>query len=269
MNKKVVSDLFSIVRQQNPLVHHITNVVTINDCANVTLAIGASPVMATSVEEVEEMVQLANALVLNIGTIQQETFSAMLLAGKVANEKGIPVVLDPVGVGATSFRKRVAQELLQQVKVSVIRGNASEVESLIGGQGITRGVDSGDVSMDREELAEQAARLFSCIVVVSGKEDIVSNGVKTVLIKNGDIWLTNVTGTGCMTTSLIGCFSAVTDDYFASSIAGMSVMSLAGERAKKYLPEGAGIGHFKVRVIDEIFGMNEVTWGKEVAIVET
>lgn len=268
MDKQVVSNLFSHIRSRNPLVHHITNVVTINDCANITLAIGASPVMATSVEEVEDMVRLANALVLNIGTIQAETFSAMLLAGKAANKIGIPVVFDPVGVGATPYRKKVANELLQQVKISVIRGNASEVNSLIGGNEGTRGVDAVEITMDRHKLAERAANLFSCVVVVSGKVDVVSNGIKTVQIENGDTWLTKVTGTGCMTTSLIGAFVGSTNDYFSASIAGMSTMSIAGERAKNSLPEGAGIGQYKVKLMDEIFHMNECIWAKEVSIHE-
>lgn len=269
MNKSVVSNLFSRLREKNPLVHHITNIVTVNDCANVTLAIGASPVMANSVEEVEEMVQLANALVLNIGTIQAEIFTAMILAGKVANEKGIPVIFDPVGVGATAYRRRIAKELIQKVKISVIRGNASEMYSLIRENGRTRGVDSTDISLDRKILAEKVANLFSCIAVISGETDIVSNGLETVQITNGDHWLTKVTGTGCMTTSLIASFTGTTADYFSASIAGMSVMSLAGERAKKSISEEDGIGHFKAQLMDEISHMNEEVWGKEVSIIET
>lgn len=269
MNRKVVSGLFSLVRSRNPLVHHITNMVTINDCANVTLAIGASPVMATSVEEVEDMVQIANALVLNIGTIQAETFSAMLLAGKAANKKGIPVIFDPVGVGATTYRKKVAGELLEKISVAIIRGNASEIDSLIGGKGKTRGVDAGDNSLDSKELAMKAANLFSCVVIVSGKIDIVSNGKEIVQIENGDTWLTKVTGTGCMATSLIASFAGTTDDYFSASIAGMSTMSLAGERARRKLYEGAGIGQFKVKLMDEIFQLDENIWGKEVSILES
>ena len=170
MTKEKVTALISTIRKQNPLVHHITNVVTINDCANVTLAVGASPVMATSVHEVEEMVQLADALVINMGTIQDEGFKAMILAGKAANEKGIPVIFDPVGVGATAFRKEKSEELLKQVDVTVIRGNASEVASLIGGTSKTRGVDSGELTINRQELADNAAVLCSGVVVGSGRK---------------------------------------------------------------------------------------------------
>ncbi len=269
MNKEKIIALYSTIRKINPLVHHITNVVTVNDCANVTLAVGASPVMATSIKEVEEMVQLANALVINIGTIQADGFKAMVLAAKTANKEKIPVILDPVGVGATSFRKEKAKELLQQVDVAVIRGNASEIDSLIGGASKTRGVDEGDITLTRKELAVKAANLFSCVVVVSGKVDTVSNGKETIQIENGDIWLKSITGTGCMTASLIGCFVGTTDNHFLASIAGMSLMSLAGERAKGNLQEGEGIGMYKVRLMDEIFNMNGDTWKEEVRLLES
>ncbi|KAA0948722.1 hydroxyethylthiazole kinase [Sporosarcina sp. ANT_H38] len=269
MNKEKVIALYSTIRKINPLIHHITNVVTINDCANVTLAAGASPVMATSVNEVEEMVQLADVLIINIGTIQAEGFKAMVLAGKAANKKGVPVIFDPVGVGATAFRKGKAKELLQQVDVAVIRGNASEVDSLIGGASKTRGVDEGDITITRKELAVKAANLFSCVVVVSGKVDTVSNGKETIQIDNGDSWLKIITGTGCMTTSLIGCFAGTTDNYFLASVAGMSLMSLAGERAKGNLQEGEGIGMYKVRLMDEIFNMNGDIWKEGVRLLES
>ena len=269
MRKTTMATLFSIIQKENPLVHHMTNVVTINDCANVTLAVGASPVMATSIEEVEEMVHLAEALVINLGTIQPDLFDAMILAGKAANQKGIPVVVDPVGVGATRFRFEKAKELLREVNVAVIRGNASEVYSLIGGDTKTRGVDSGEITITRQELARQAARLFSCVVVVSGKVDVISNGDELLQIENGDSWLQNITGTGCMATSIIGSFSGITEDTFLASALGMSIMSLAGERAKRRLQEGEGIGMYKVRLMDEISTMNEQVWMKEVRLIES
>ncbi|MHA6260895.1 hydroxyethylthiazole kinase [Sporosarcina sp. CAU 1771] len=268
MNKEEVMKLYASIRKENPLVHHITNAVTINDCANVTLAVGASPVMATSIEEVGEMVQLADALVVNIGTLQVEVFKAMVLAGKVANKKGIPVVFDPVGVGATTFRKEKAKEFLSAVSVAVIRGNASEMDSLIGGTSKTRGVDTGDVSLTMKELAIRVATTFSCVAVISGKIDTVSNGQETVQIDNGDSWLKNITGTGCMTTSLIGCFSGMTKNYLHAAVSGMSLMSLSGERAKIQLQKDEGIGMYKVRLMDAIFNMNEDIWRKEVRLIE-
>lgn len=269
MIKSRVKTLFSTIQENNPLVHHITNTVTINDCANATLAVGASPVMATSVEEVEEMAALADTLVINFGTIQAESFTAMILAGRAANRKGIPVIFDPVGVGATAYRKKKAKEFLAEVSVAVIRGNASEINSLIGGNEKMRGVDSTDSSMPMKELAINAAKLFSCVAVVSGKTDTISTGSKTVQIENGDSWLKSITGTGCMATSLIGCFAGTTDDNFLASVAGMSLMSLAGERAKRHLQEGEGIGTYRVKLMDEIFNMNEHVWEKEVRLAES
>lgn len=261
MDKTVIQELFQKVRSEEPLVHHITNPVTINDCANSTLAIGGSPVMATSVEEVAEMVSLANALVVNFGTIDQMTYEAMLIAGKMANEKGIPVILDPVGVGATTFRNERAKDFLSQVKVSIVRGNATEVYALIGGKSQTRGVDAGKVTdISKEDLAYQAAKKLQAVVVISGAEDVISDGTERVIVENGDIWLTRITGTGCMTASLIGCFAGVTENYFAAAIAGMSTMSLAGEQAKKMLKETDGIGAYRVRLIDTFFNMNGERW---------
>ncbi len=269
MIKTGVIRLFLTIEEQNPLVHHITNTVTINDCANVTLAIGASPVMATSVAEVEQMVSLADALVVNFGTIQVESFTAMILAGKAANKKGIPVIFDPVGVGSTAYRKAKAKEFLSEVKIAVIRGNASEMNALIGGTARTRGVDSGESSMPMKELAVNAAKLFSCVAVVSGKIDTISTGHKTIQIENGHSWLKSITGTGCMATSLIGCFAGITDDYFLASIAGMSAMGVAGEKAKRHLQVGEGIGTYRVKLMDEIFNMNEHVWEHEVRLVES
>lgn len=269
MLRTQVKTLFSTIQQKNPLVHHITNAVTINDCANVTLAVGASPVMATSVGEVADMVGLADALVINLGTIQAESFTAMILAGKAANRKGIPVVFDPVGVGATAYRKKKAEEFLGEVSVAVIRGNASEVNALIGGNAKTRGVDSGDSAIPSKELAIKAATLFSCVAVVSGKIDTISTGKKTIQIDNGDSWLKRITGTGCMATSLIGCFAGTTDDYLLASVAGMSLMSLAGERAKGHLQEGEGIGTYRVKLMDEIFNMDGSVWENGVRLVES
>lgn len=261
MDKAIVKDLFKQVRNKEPLVHHLTNVVTINDCANITLAIGASPVMATSIEEVAEMARLADALVINLGTIHAEVYESMIVAGQAANQKGIPVILDPVGVGATSFRTEKAQDFLQRVKVSIIRGNMTEIYALIGGVSKTRGVDAGEVSdISLSELAVKAACQLKTIIVISGEKDIICDGQQQALIENGDIWLTKITGTGCMTTSLIASFAGVTNDYFHAAVAGMSSMSIAGGNAKKTLVETDGIGTYRVKLMDEIFKMNGQIW---------
>lgn len=215
-----VSDLFFQVRESKPLVHQITNFVTVNDCANATLAIGGSPVMTSSPREVEEMVKLADALVLNFGTIDDKALEAMEIAGKTANSLNIPVILDPVGVGATSYRTEQVAELLKKVTFQIIRGNASEIHRLMGGDIVTRGVDSGELAISNAELARRAANKLHCVVVVSGAKDAVSDGKNTSIIDNGNPLLTSVTGTGCMATALIGTFSGVTDNFYARQLPG-------------------------------------------------
>ncbi|QQZ11299.1 hydroxyethylthiazole kinase [Heyndrickxia vini] len=260
--------LLTLVKEKKPLIHHMTNVVTINDCANVTLAIGASPVMATEMKEVEEMIHLADALIINLGTIHDLVFESMLHAGIAANKKGIPVVLDPVGVGATTYRTERSMELLEKVKMAIIRGNSSEIHTLIGGTGGTKGVDAGEGSVPSIEIAQQAANAFQCVVGISGKVDVVSNGSKNYFLSNGDEKLTRITGTGCMSTSLIGSISAVASDHLEAAITGMSIMSLSGERATQHLEINEGIGTYKLKLMDEIFRMNEEILAKEVQIRE-
>lgn len=264
--KERIKDLFQQVKDKEPLVHHITNAVTINDCANVTLAIGGTPVMATGIEEVADMARLAQALVINFGTIDDQMYEAMLRAGAAANEQGIPVIFDPVGVGATPFRTNRAKHYLENVKVSIVRGNASEVYALMGGIGKTRGVDAGEIPIEKEQLAVDAAKNLSAITVISGQVDVVSDGKDLLQIDNGDIWLTRITGTGCMTASLIGCFAGVTDDWLLAAVAGMSTMSLAGELAKEKLEKSEGLGSYRVKLMDEISLMNGEVWEKGVRL---
>lgn len=269
MNKRKIEALFTQVRSKNPLVHHLTNIVTINDCANATLAIGASPVMATNIEEVETMASLANALVINIGTLQSEGFEAMLKAGKVANQKGIPVVFDPVGVGATPYRNDKAQQLLAEVDVAIIRGNTSEVGALMDETVQTRGVDVGKVThLDTKQLARRVSVRYDTVVVISGREDIVSDGTRTVSIQNGDKWLPHITGTGCMSTSLIASFAGVSTSMFDAAIAGISVMGIAGEIAKQQLQVTDGIGLFRLKLMDALFFITGEKWSSTIQIVE-
>ncbi|MBA4536777.1 hydroxyethylthiazole kinase [Bacillus aquiflavi] len=262
--KNSIKQLFDDVRTKNPLIHHITNTVTMNDCANVTLAIGGSPVMADSPEEAPAMTELAQALVINFGTIATDTFQAMIKAGKAANHLGIPVIFDPVGVGATSFRTEKAKELLKEVNIQLIRGNVTEVMGLLGLSAETRGVDAGKTSIDRQQLATKAAQEFRSIVVISGKIDVISDGQNIVSIANGHEMLTKITGTGCMTASLIGCFAGVTENFFHAAIAGISIMSIAGERAVRSLRQGEGVGTFKVKLFDEISSIDGGRWEEEV-----
>lgn len=261
-----LSIVFEQVKQQNPLVHHITNQVTINDCANITLAIGGSPVMATSPKEVAEMTSIANALVLNIGTLSEQSVEAMILSGIKANEKGIPVIFDPVGVGATTFRKQAAREILQKVKVSIIRGNASEVSALLHDEQKTKGVDAADTVMEVEKIARMAAQHYSTVVVVTGAIDYVTDGKQMATIKNGHPILTKITGTGCMTTSMIGSFAAVSQNPFHAAVVGVSVMGLAGEQAYEQLQSATQYGMFKYNLVDRIGAMNQQIWEKGVNI---
>src|SRR4051812_40721228 len=194
------------LREQKPLVHQITNYVVMNETANATLAVGALPVMAHAREEVEEMAGLASALVLNIGTLSPPWVEAMLLAGKAANARGIPVVLDPVGAGATRYRTETARRILQEVRVTVLRGNAGEVATLVGVAAEVRGVESIGAGGDAADLAREAASTLGLIASVTGPVDHVSDGETVYRVGNGHPLLAAITGTGCMSSAVTGCF---------------------------------------------------------------
>jgi hydroxyethylthiazole kinase len=251
-----IGRLLTRIRERKPLVHHITNAVVMNDTANITLAIGALPVMAHAVEEVEEMVSLAGALVLNIGTLFPAQVEAMLRAGKKANEKDIPIILDPVGAGATRMRTETALRLLSAVRISVIRGNASEIGALIGVAGETRGVEAISVSGDRESIARNAARELGCAVAITGARDLVTDGTRLARIDNGHPLLATITGSGCMATSLIGAFLAVEVEPIAATVAGLVAMGLAGELAA---PKAGGPGTFRSHLLDAVAALDEAT----------
>ncbi len=226
-----IAESWGKIREKKPLVHHLTNYVVMNETANVTLAVGALPVMAHAQEEVEEMVSLASALVLNIGTLEPYWIDSMLLAGKKANELGVPVVLDPVGAGATRLRTETALRILNEVKVSVVRGNAGEISVLAGFGGKVRGVESEEVGKEAREVAKDFAARLNSVVAITGKTDVVSDGRKLVLVKNGHSMLSAITGTGCMATTLIGCFLAVEDDFLLAATGGLVAFGIAGEQA--------------------------------------
>jgi hydroxyethylthiazole kinase len=255
INEKVI-ELLSKVRAVKPLVHHITNLVTMNDCANITAAIGASPIMAFDRKEVEEIVAFSNALVINIGTIQEELVDSILLAGKKANELSIPIILDPVGIGATKLRYETVNKLINTIGFSVIRGNMSEIKTLAGFQVETKGVDSATDNFDAAEIAKRLARKLNTVIAITGKVDIVSDGQEVYSLANGHEMLTRVSGTGCMSTSLIGSYSGVTTDYLAAAIGGIITMSISGELAYKSLKDNEGVGTFKTRIFDSVYNMN-------------
>ena len=249
-------DLLDRIRAERPLIHHITNMVVMNDTANITLAIGALPVMAHAREEVEEMVGLAGALVLNIGTLTPEQIEAMLLAGHRANERGIPIVLDPVGAGATRLRTESALRLLRELRIAVLRGNAAEVGALVGVAGETRGVESISLSGSREDVAQTASRAFGCAVAITGATDVISDGERLAHVANGHPLLATITGSGCMSTSLVGAFLAVEHDAWQAATAALVAMGVAGEIAA---PLSGGPGTFRSHLLDATAALDAPT----------
>jgi hydroxyethylthiazole kinase len=258
--------LLTAIHQKKPLIHHITNGVVMNDTANITLAIGALPVMAHAIEEVEEMVSIAGALVLNIGTLTTEQIEAMLRAGRRANALGIPIVLDPVGAGATRMRTQAALRLLTELHITAIRGNASEIAALIGVAGETRGVESISVAAERETLAQQAAQKLACTTAITGARDVISDGSRMAFVENGHPLLASITGSGCMATSLVGAFLAVESDALLATTAGLIAMGLAGEMAA---PAASGPGTFRSHLLDAVAALDEDTilHGQKVSII--
>jgi hydroxyethylthiazole kinase len=245
------------IRERRPLVHQITNFVVMNETANVTLAVGALPVMAHAREEVEEMVGLAGALVVNIGTLAPHWVDAMLLAGAAASQTGVPVVLDPVGAGATRYRTETARRILDEVDVTVLRGNAGEVATLVGVQAEVRGVESIGGGGDPAELARAAARTLGVVASVTGAVDHVSDGERTLSVANGHELLGSITGTGCMASAVTGCFLAgKPPDPLAAAAEALAAFGVAGEDAAV---EARGPGSFHVNLYDALAALDPTT----------
>jgi hydroxyethylthiazole kinase len=246
------------VRRIKPLVHHITNVVTTSDCANATLLAGGLPVMANSPEEAEEMVGLAQALVLNIGTLHQEQVEAMLRAGRRANQRGIPIVLDPVGAGATRYRTDTALRLLRELTIAVVKGNAGEVATLAGAKAEVRGVESGDVG-DVAAVARALAKAFGVVVAATGETDLVvapgrglrEARVTQAVVAGGSPRMKTFVGSGCVAASLIGLFvGACPDRPFEATVAALTFYRKAAERAAAHAPKGPL--SYRERVYEEL-----------------
>ncbi len=241
------------IRVRRPLVHNITNYVVMNSTANALLALGASPVMAHAVEEVEEMAALAGALVINIGTLSAPWIEAMFRAGRAARARKAPIVLDPVGAGATRLRTDTAWRLLDELRPAVVRGNASEILVLCGAGGGARGVDAAHtVDEARAAAADFAARL-GVTVAVTGAEDYVTDGSREARISNGHPLMSRVTGTGCAATAVTGAFCAVEPDAFSAAVAALVVFGIAGELAARDRPRP---GTYQVRLLD---ALDEIT----------
>ena len=250
------SDLAAL-RAQKPLVHQITNYVVMNETANATLALGALPVMAHAPQEVEEMAAAAGALVLNIGTLSDHWIEAMLAAGAAANRAGVPVVLDPVGAGATRYRSETADRLLDVLEIAVVRGNAAEIATLAGREAEIRGVEAVGASGSAAELAAAAARQLGCVVAVTGPVDHVSDGERTHAVANGHELLAAVSGTGCMATAVTGCFLAVRPEaLLEAATEALVAFGVAGEDAAA---EARGPGTFHAALYDALYGLDPET----------
>jgi hydroxyethylthiazole kinase len=251
------------VRTLSPLVHNITNYVVMNSSANVLLAAGASPVMAHAEEEAGDMAGIADALVLNIGTLSSKWISSMVIALKEANRLGKPVVLDPVGAGATAYRTKTAKELLKTGKISIIRGNPSEIMALVSGSHRTKGVDSTASSSDAIESAKIVQRENHCIVSISGKTDYIFSDDDIAEVHNGHELMPRITGMGCAASALTGAFAGVTDNCFEAAVSGMALMGVAGELAAGH---ASGPASFQVNFIDKLHNISEEEFFKTIKV---
>ncbi len=248
------ADNLKALREKKPLIHNITNYVVMNTTANALLACGASPVMAHAAEEVEEMVSFAGALVLNIGTLTPPWIDAMVRAGKRANELNVPIVLDPVGSGATTLRTDSAKRIIDELDVTVVRGNASEVLSLAHEGSRTKGVDSIHSVDEASDAAVMLANELNLSLVITGEVDLVTDGTRIHLIYNGDPLMGYVTGTGCMATTMIGAFLAVDEDTVNGASTALAYYGLAGELAAS---KAEGPGTFQALLFDALYGLDE------------
>jgi hydroxyethylthiazole kinase len=250
--KTMTAEFLDKIRKTAPLVHNITNFVVMNSSANILLAMGASPVMAHSRREVADMAAMAGALVLNIGTLAENWIDAMVLAARAANQRGIPVILDPVGAGATAYRTRTVMQILREVNISVIRGNASEVLSLADVDVKTKGVDSSlSLSDETVDAAGAIARQHGCIVAISGEKDLISDGDRVLRVANGVPLMTRVTGLGCGLSAVTGAFSAVSGgDLLSAVAAAFGFYGLCGEVA---LGTSDRPGSFYVAFLDALY----------------
>lgn len=248
------SALMAKVRQTVPLVHHITNYVTVNDCANICICAGGSPVMTDAAPDVPDMVSIASATVLNIGTLNPRTVESMFLAAKAARVKGVPMVLDPVGAGATAYRTDTTRELMS-FGPSVIKGNAGEIGILSGMGGEVKGVDSRG-SMDQAESTRSLAERMGCIVASTGETDYVSDGRTVLRLSNGSALLEKVSGTGCMVSSVIGCYVGACGASVESVASAITAMNVSSEIAEGNCN---GPGTFKPALLDAMDSLDAGT----------
>ena len=236
-----------LVREKSPLVHNITNYVVMNNTANALLSIGASPVMAHAIEEVEDIVSISSSLVINMGTLSDKWIESMILSGKKAKSMGKPVVFDPVGVGASSYRTKIAEKIINQVMPDVIRGNASEIMVLAQLSTISKGVDSTSETSEAIQGAKILSKKLNCTIVISGATDCIITGNKVNSINNGSPIMSKVTGMGCTSTSIIGACIAVEKNIHKAAVSAMAIMGVVGEKTEKL---SKGPGTFQANFLD-------------------
>ena len=263
----MIQNMLENVRAQCPLIHNITNYVTVNDCANIIIACGAAPIMADDRDEVEEITALCGGLNINIGTLNSRTIDSMLLAGKRANELNHPVVLDPVGAGASKLRTDTALRLLEEVRFTVIRGNISEIKTLACGSGTTKGVDADVADRVTEENLDEVVRFATAfaaktgaVIAITGAIDIVANGETAYCIHNGHPMMSSITGTGCQLSAMTAAFVTANPDHpLEAAAAAVCAMGLAGEIAHGRLTPMDGNSTYRNYIIDAIYNMTPET----------
>lgn len=251
-------------KAKTPLIHNITNYVTVNDCANILLACGGSPIMSDDSSEVEEITTICGGLNINIGTLNQNTIPSMFLAGKKANELGHPVILDPVGVGASKLRTETAYKLLDEIKFTVIRGNISEIKNLALGSGTTKGVDADVIDAVTDETLDNVidftkkfAAETGAVIAITGAIDIVADDKTAYVIRNGHPMMGEITGTGCMLTAMTAAYIAANPGYtLEATAAAVCAMGLCGELAYNRLSKKDGNSSYRNYIIDEIYNLN-------------
>lgn len=246
--------LMDKAKQENPLVDFLINYVTANELTSITSYFGGTPVMTDDPIDAAEVVEHAkvDALVFNIGTVTNKQVNAMIEAGKKATELGVPIILDPVAAGATPFRSQSIKRMLEELKISVIKGNLAEVKACLGVETTSKGVDSNEDESEAEKYVVALARKYSCVVAMTGVEDVISDGTRVARIRNGSRNLPKVIGTGCTIGALVGTFSGVTDDYFYSAMTGVIIMGIAGEIADTMTREGEGYYTYKHHLLDTL-----------------
>lgn len=253
------------IRNLAPIVHNITNYVVMNNTANALLSLGASPVMAHAPEEMEEMVNIASALVVNIGTLSEKWIYSMFRAMAQARKNGIPVIVDPVGAGATNYRTKTARDLISSDPPAVIRGNASEIMALYDDKSRTKGVDSAADSDVAIVTAQKLSEIHKCVVCVSGATDYIIDNGRMAKIRNGHPMMTRVTGLGCTASALCGAFAAVDKSIFAAIVKTMAVMGIAGEMAAE---KAAGPGSLQMHFLDTLYNLSEADIERRLKIEE-